>query len=86
VFAFAFLCLNFGALVVAFHNVWHGWPMMLTIVGWGQVVKGCLYFVAPEMGMRWLRRVGPERAHEFVIGGAVLAVLCAAMWYVVLTR
>ena len=85
VFALGLLYLNFGALIVAFHNVWHGLPMVFTIVGWGQVLKGFLYLVAPEIGLRGLRRISPERAWVFVVGGAMFLVLCAAMWYVVLT-
>jgi hypothetical protein len=86
VFAVALLSLNFGALIVAFHNVWRGLPMIVTILGWGQVAKGLLYFVAPSVGMRALNRVAPERSWEFVAGGAFLLVLSAAIWYVVLTR
>ena len=32
--------LAFGSLIVAFHNVWQGLPMLLTIIGWAQVLKG----------------------------------------------
>jgi CDP-diglyceride synthetase len=86
VFAVVFLNLNFGALIVAFHNVWHGLPMIFTIIGWGQVLKGALYFVAPQIGMRALRRVSPERSWEFVAGGAILLALCPVLWYVALAR
>jgi len=86
VFVIGFLSLNFGAIIVAFHNVWRGLPMIFTIIGWGQVLKGLLYFVAPQIGMRALRRVSPERSWEFVAAGALLLALCAMLWYVVLAR
>jgi hypothetical protein len=40
VFLEGLLTLNFGALVVAFHNVWVGLPVVLTLIGWGMVLKG----------------------------------------------
>jgi hypothetical protein len=78
------LSLGFGSIVVAFHNVWTGLPMVLTIVGWAHVAKALLLLVAPELGMRSLERVSPERRHEFVAAGAVLLALSALMWYLVL--
>ena len=32
-FVNGFMCLAFGALIVGFHNVWHGIPMILTLMG-----------------------------------------------------
>lgn len=32
---------NFGALIVAFHNVWSGLPMMVTLLGCGWTLKDC---------------------------------------------
>jgi hypothetical protein len=46
VFANGFLSLLFGSLIVAFHNVWTGLPVMLTVIGWSQVVKAMVSFVA----------------------------------------
>ena len=80
------LSLGFGSIVVAFHNVWSGLPMVLTIVGWAHVAKALLIFVAPELGMRSLERVAPECRHELVAAGAVLLGLSALMWYLVLAR
>ena len=39
VFVVAFLSLNFGSIIVAFHNVWSGVAMVLAIPGWAQVLK-----------------------------------------------
>lgn len=36
VVANAFLSLIFGSIVVAFHNVWSGIPLALTLVGWAR--------------------------------------------------
>ena len=45
-----------GVIIVALHNVWHGLPIVVTIVGWGFLLESVLYLVYPEHGMR-MRRV-----------------------------
>ena len=52
VFVMAFLTLWFGAIIVAFHNVWSGIPLLLTVLGWTNVVKALLYFTFPAIGLR----------------------------------
>ena len=84
VFANAFLSLVFGAIIVAFHNVWTGLPMVLTIVGWAQVVKSLVGFVLPQISMRGLQRVSMERAWEFQVAGAMFLPLAGLMAYLVL--
>lgn len=86
VFVNGFLSLGFGAIIVAFHNVWSGWAMVLTIMGWAQVLKALLSFVFPQIGMRTLERVSHERAWEFMVAGAVFAPLGGALVYFGLTR
>jgi hypothetical protein len=81
VFVLAFLSLNLGAFIVAFHNVWRGLPIVLTVFGWLQVFKGTLYFIAPGLGVRSLARVSSERAWIYVVGGVVSLVISAVLWY-----
>jgi hypothetical protein len=81
-----FLSLIFGSVIVGFHNVWTGLPMVLTLIGWAQVIKALVSFVMPQWGMRGLQRVSYDRAHEFVVGGVVFLALSALMLYIVLTR
>jgi hypothetical protein len=71
----AFLSLGFGSLIVAFHNVWSGIPLILTLYGWSQVLKALLYFAAPRVGLRVLQRVREDRAGEFRIAGYLLFLL-----------
>ena len=85
VFANGFLTLWFGTIIVAFHNVWSGLAMVVTLLGWAQVVKGTVAFVAPQLSMRGFMRVAPERAHEFVIAGVMFLGLSGVCWYLVLT-
>ncbi len=68
-FIIAFMHFPFGALIVAFHNVWHGLPMILTFIGYALVLKGLVYFIFPERGLKSLSRVSLEKSWEFVAGG-----------------
>ena len=81
VFYTGLLHFNFGALIVAFHNVWHGIPMLVTIMGWGLTVKGFIYLTYPKQGMRALARVSVDRAYEFVIAGALILPIAALITY-----
>jgi hypothetical protein len=81
-----FLSLGFGSIIVAFHNVWTGLPVVLTVLGWAQVAKALLSFVAPQVGLRSLERVSPERAREFVVTGVVFLAISALLWFLVLAR
>jgi hypothetical protein len=75
VFLEGFLLLNFGAIIVAFHNVWQGPALVLTLIGWAQVLKGIVRFVAPQLGLRVMQRA--NRPRHFQVGG-VLALFLSA--------
>jgi uncharacterized protein YjeT (DUF2065 family) len=68
-FIIAFIHFPLGALIVAFHNVWHGLPMILTFIGYALVLKGLVYFIFPKRGLKSLSRVSLEKSWEFVAGG-----------------
>ena len=84
VLANGFLALWFGSIIVAFHQVWSGPEMVVTLLGWAQVVKALVAFTAPQVSMRGLARVAPERRHEFVIAGIALLAISGLSWYVAL--
>ena len=60
-----------GALIVSFHNVWHGIPIVVTIMVWGLVIKSLLYLTYPKHGMRVLSQVTVEKSWGFVVAGIV---------------
>src|SRR3970040_1760716 len=67
VFLEGFLLVNFGAIIVAFHNVWRGPALVLTLIGWAQVLKGTGRFLVPQLGLRVIQRAAPERAWHFQV-------------------
>lgn len=81
VFVNGFLSLMFGSIIVAFHNVWSGLPMILTVIGWAQVLKAFIAFVFPSVAARGIARVRLERDWEFAIGGVLFLALSALMVY-----
>ena len=77
VFVVGFMSLGFGSIIAAFHQVWAGWPLVLTLLGWAQVVKAGIYFIWPAFGLKKLARVSPERSRDFVYAGIGLLVISA---------
>ena len=75
VFVVGFMSLGFGSIIAAFHQVWAGIPLVLTLLGWAQVLKAAIYFSFPAFGLRRLEMVSIERAHLFIYPGIVLTLL-----------
>ena len=80
-FANGFLSLTFGSIVMAFHQVWAGAPMVLTIVGLLSLVKAASCFLLPDTALRSMARVTPERSREFVGAGIVALAIAAVTTY-----
>ena len=85
VFATAFLNLIFGSIIVAFHNVWTGIPLVLTLLGWANVIKALLYFAFPAWGLRKIGIPTEERARIFVVPGLAFIALAGLLAYHVAT-
>jgi uncharacterized protein YjeT (DUF2065 family) len=81
----ALLHFPLGVVIVSFHNVWHGLPLVLTLTGWGLVLKSFIYFVFPQRGVKMLARVTIERAWEFVVAG-VFSIGISGLLIVLLLR
>jgi hypothetical protein len=81
VMAVALLNLIFGSIIVAFHNVWSGIPLLLTMLGWANVIKALMYFVFPTFGLRRLQFLSHGRAHLVVSGGILFLLLAGLLGY-----
>jgi len=82
----AFIYFPLGALIVAFHNVWHGIPMILTLMGYGLLLKGFINFVFPKLGLKTLERVSLEKSWEFVVAGFLSIGIALLFLYSLLSR
>lgn len=81
----ALLTLPMGALIVSFHNVWSGIPLILTLLGWAYVAKSLLFFVYPPAGLRSLSLVSLEKSHRFIVPGVMLLVVSGLLTYSLVT-
>src|SRR5262249_33618396 len=68
-FIVALIHFPLGALIVAFHNVWQGAPVILTLIGYSLVLKSFIHFVFPKRGLKSLSRTSLERSWEFILAG-----------------
>jgi hypothetical protein len=82
----ALLHFPLGVLIVSFHNVWQGLPIVLTLIGWGLVLKSFIYFTFPGYGMKILARVSMERSWEFVVAGVFSVGISGLLLFSLLNR
>jgi hypothetical protein len=73
------LNLPLAGLIIGFHNMWSGIPVVLTLVGWGLLIKSLIRFCAPKLALRIMARVSVERSWEFQMAGGGLVVLAALL-------
>ena len=79
VFVHGFLSLGFGAMILGFHRVWSGIPMVLTIVGVLYLGKSLQCFLLPEVSMRSLNRVTLDGSRMFVGAGVMFLVVAGTV-------
>lgn len=80
-FTEGFLSLSFGAIIVGFHNVWHGPAIGLTLIGWGQIIKAMGRFVAPNSALKIYAAMTLERAWLVRAGGVFAMILSGYCWW-----
>lgn len=77
------LNLPFALLIVGFHNVWHGLPMTVTIIGWALLLKSFLYLIWPRHGLRMLGTISIENSWRFVVGGVISIAISGLIFFCV---
>ena len=82
----AFIHFPLGALIVAFHNVWQGVPIILTLMGYAWSLKGFIYFVFPQRGLKIMSRVSLERSWEFIVAGVVILSIGSLLLYSLMSK
>jgi uncharacterized protein YjeT (DUF2065 family) len=75
-----------GAIIVSFHNVWHGWPLLVTLIGWALVIKSLVYLTYPKHGVKMLSRISVERSWEFVVAGVFSVAISGLILFSLLRR
>jgi hypothetical protein len=80
-FIIGILTLLGGLAIVNTHNVWQGWPTIITVFGWIFAVGGALRILVPDT-VRSIQGAALDKPMLPAIGGAVQAVLGAWLCYV----
>jgi len=81
VFINGFLSLGAGSFIVAFHRVWTGIPLLLTVIGILNLVKATHSFLWPALSMRSMNRVSLERSREFAAAGLILIAMAGVLLF-----
>jgi hypothetical protein len=73
--------LPLALLIVSFHNIWQGLPLVVTIIGWAQLLKSLLYLTYPKHGLRMLSLVSIQRPWQFVVGGVFAVAISGLIFF-----
>jgi len=80
-FVDGFLNLQMAGLIIGFHNVWSGIPVVLTFLGWALLIKSLIRFCLPKLALKAMARVSMERSWEFQAAGALILALAGLLGY-----
>lgn len=68
-----FINLLFGATIVALHSAWSfDWRVIITVAGWGGIVKGTLFMLFPDSARTLYRRCNTPGV---LVTGGIVAIL-----------
>ncbi len=63
-----------GTFIIAFHFIWKGPMILVTLYGVTQLVKGLLYLTVPSIGLKSIGKVD-EKTYKFRWVGLVMTTL-----------
>lgn len=67
------IALILGLLTVAFHNVWIGWPILITLLGWAMLLKGAVVLIAPDLMIKFSKDMGwASSTHLYGFAGIII--------------
>ena len=64
-----FVHIPLGLLILAFHPVWSGAGLIVTLIGYALTLKGIVYFLWPSLALRSLAHVSEASAWKFRAAG-----------------
>lgn len=74
-----FISLPIGVLIVSFHNVWTGIPLMLTLMGWCYILKSVICFALPAISLKTMRKVEKDIKWQMQLAGGILIVIAGIL-------
>lgn len=82
----AYVHIPLGLLIVAFHPVWTGPGLLVTLIGYALTLKGTLYFLWPALALKSMAHVREDNAAGFRAAGVVSLLLGIAIGWFALGR
>ena len=79
-FIIGLLTLLGGLAIVNTHNVWSGWPIIITILGWILVIGGAVRILLPDTA-RSIQGTALDKPAMPTIGGGIQALIGALLCY-----
>ena len=79
-FIIGLLTLLGGLAIVITHNVWNGWPIPITILGWLLVIGGAVRILVPDTA-RAIQDAALDKPAMPVVGGTIQALIGAWLCY-----
>jgi hypothetical protein len=80
VYVIGILTLLGGLVIVNTHNVWEGWPVIITIFGWLCVIGGAMRILIPDK-IRGFGEAMLQKPNVLTISGAAQALVGAVLSY-----
>ena len=80
-FIIGVLTLLGGLAIVITHNVWEGWPILITVFGWIFAIGGAVRILVPDTA-RAIQGAALDKPMMPAIGGTVQALIGAWLCYV----
>lgn len=81
------LHLPLGLVIAAFHPVWAGPGLLVTLIGWALVVKGTLHLLIPSLarrGLSFAEQGGALTERRYRLAGIVMVPLAGAVGWIAL--
>lgn len=61
----------FGMIMVLTHNIWEfSWVILITLIGWGTLIKGALYMLFPHLITKRAKMM--SRMNVLCVGGGTI--------------
>ena len=79
-FMIGLLTLLGGLAIITAHNVWSGWPTIITVFGWLFAIGGAARILVPD-AVRSLQSAALDKPAMPLIGGTVQTILGAWLCY-----
>ncbi|MDY8137924.1 hypothetical protein [Aquimarina sp. 2201CG5-10] len=77
----AMLSIGTGSIIFSFHLVWT-WPkMIITLYGLLLIIKGFIYLIFPEIGLKSIRKVNYQGSKKFRWVGLLMSFYSLFLFY-----